>query len=420
MLINTIKGMSIVSVGLFLTKLFSLTSFYFVGRYLSDDQIGTYASVLGIIGILISYQNGSIEPLIIQRKVYKRRLHDYYISYALTINLLLVFVGLSVSFIFYRHDLARFYIAIALIFNSFFSVGVLAVRTRYIEKMQFSKVASFDGVLALIQYFSLVLMVFILTNEQAYSISFILLGGVGFYLLKGSRLKFIKKQYFLSIFDKSKWLMFSSFITGGIINIPYLLIGVFESSITVGGFYFVNQSIYSFSNLLARPIQTVVLPILNESKRTDVEVNKKFSYLVTYFGFFIILTCLALTTIIDTVIEFIWNDKWLYTIPIFNIALMTVSIRICNVFYWSYTNFVGNWKLKPLLGAIELGILGISIAYICLSTNDVVVISKYIYCTLMTTSIVMQCLLSRFYHIQSLPLSLLQILILFGIIYEQI
>ena len=418
MLKQSLKGISIVSLGVFLAKILSLLTFYFIGEYLTEDQIGVYAAVLGVIGILISYQNGGTEPLIVQRRAHKNHNMDFYLSYAVAINFMVFVIALIISILNYKINSTSFFIAIAILVNAVSSAGILNLRSKYIEERNFRKAATIEAFLALVQYAFLIISVLIFESEIAFAISFLMLSLVGFYNLRKIQLKLLSKRLFLALLDKSKWLMLSSFLTGVILNTPYVVLGFLEAKAVVGGFYFVNQSVYSISNLLGRPIQSVVLPILNQYK--GLELQLKFSKMLTIFGFIIILGCYIFTFLIQDFVAFIWGDKWIHLSLVFSKAIMAISVRIINVFYWAYTQSKGNWKIRSYMLAMESIVLVITAICICLISDDVVIISQYIYTCLIALSIVSQFYLSRKYSLNTYFLSFIQILVLYGVYFEKI
>jgi O-antigen/teichoic acid export membrane protein len=421
MLVRAVKGMSVVSLGALIAKALSMVSFYFIGKYLTDAQIGEYASVLGLIGIVFSYQNGGIEPLIVQRKAHKKDLINGYLSYAVLINFAFLLVALVFSMVRYRNSWTNLFLAACLLFNSLASPGFLYLRTKYIEAERFASSAVLDCWTGIVQYLALIIAVVVFEHEISFGIGFMFLAVFGFYLMaRNIRFRMPKKHQFLVIFQNSKWLMAGSFLTGVILNAPYLIIGFFEAPSVVGSFYFVNQSVYSLNILMGKPIQSVILPLLSNDQTRTEDMNRKFSRMVNGIGVIVISVCAVSALFMGDVIQLIWGGKWLDVAPIFHMSLMAVSVRIMNVFYWAYTQSIGNWSLRPRILMIEASVLTTCLLLSCFYSNDLLQISKYVYSVLIGTSIAAQFFMSRTYHLNTSLLSGIQLLVLWGMYFEKI
>lgn len=406
-----LKGMTLTSIGVILAKIISVFAFYFVGLFLEQEQLGSYASIVGLMAVVLSLQTGGISQLMVQRGVINSTRSELYINFAIIVNLVMLVI--SACIIVLKFDNANHVlIATGLVFNAFFSFGSVYAYLTYSTQENFIAYAKLEVSIALVQYMTLIISVLCFKSEIAYGISFFSVGVVNiiliFRFLPKIRIKF---SNFWKVFYHAKHIIISNFVIHYTINSPYLIVSLLSSQKALGAFFIVNQTLYSLSGLLIKPIQSVVLPILTNVKKEQHEISM--SELLTKFGLIIIPLFLLLSSYISYFVHFIWQGKWDHLANTFSIAALAVSIKVISNFYWPTLEVQGHWSLKMRLLVIEAILTTCMIAAICIVVDNTIQASSYIFIGLSIVALIQQVLIIKLY---ALKLKLLLIIEFFAII----
>lgn len=412
MILKAIKGMSFISLSILILKFLSLFAFYVVSLHLTEEQLGKYAVILGSVSLLMSFQNGAIEPLMINRKVHSRMLANQYLSFGLLVNVFLFFLGLTIL-LFRFNDFNMLFIGVTGLVYMLFSGGYLYLRTKYFEYSNFRAVTKIEIIVGFLQYSTLTILAITLESELAFAGSNVVLSIVGLgVLLNSFRLRKINIKFCYLIFSRSKWLMLGSFLSASTINLPYLVLSVVSSNHILGGFYFVNQLTFSISALLGKPIQSVMLPIITSESKSSLTQN--FNYLVLLFGLSILCICTIVAFFSGTIVSYAWGGKWDYVIPIVTMSIVTVGVRLTSIFYWSFSQSKSLWSLKPKTMVIENIIFMAVVFFLGKSGEDILHIGGNIYLFLGLSSVASQVYMIHKLKISGYIISVFQTFVLLG------
>lgn len=414
MLKEAIHGFSIVGLGVIASKLLSLISVYFVGQYLTPGEIGGYSIVFASVSVFTSLQNGAMEPLMIQRQVNSRGMGYLYVSIAVIINFLIIAIGFFWLVTHFKGEYTKILNGLAILLFSFSSAGLLFKREKYLEQKSFFKVTALDSSVLLIQYTTLIIALILMDNTLSYGISYAFASILGFILFPYREFFAPKLRAVCAILNKSKWLILSSFFSNLVLNSPYIIIGYLENSVLAGTFYFVNQCILSLVGLAARPIQSVLMPILSD--RNDEEIIKRqFIRLVNCISILIILGNLTVPFFTGKILEHVWEGKWLHAEKLFVMSVVALGVRIFSLVVWVYSQSRGDWKYRPIALAFEFFVSASALVIVCLSTDDIEIIASVYYLLMLGLIVLTLSFMAIKYKINLImPIISIGVLILWG------
>jgi O-antigen/teichoic acid export membrane protein len=417
LLTNLIKGASFVSIGVIFSKVLSSIALFWIATVLTKEQLGIFSYTIGILGVFITIQNGGCEQLIIQRESNKNSSIYLYNSYALISNVIVFFFSLILLTFYSEINNEGFSatIAIAIALSLLSSHGLMAERTKLIENRQFIGMAYFDILNSFVQYFILIISIYIFTNENVYAVSYfsIFLLGV-MYAIKNKNIKIISFKKYTVVLYRCRWMICTSFLTGMVLYFPYAIMGLMRDKATAGAFFFINQSIYALGVLMAKPISSVLMPLLNEQKKNNVDVKKIFERLTLKLGLAFSFGGLFFGYLIQELVIYIWSEKWESIAPAFSIATIALGMRLISSLYWGYSNYTANWSLRPKLLFVDILINSIFLYIFCDMVDDELLLFKSYYFSCAVSAILIQYLFSYIMKFDNKNLIFAQVIIVFG------
>lgn len=387
MLKKALAGLSLVLGSTIATKALSLVAFYFVGEYLSQEQLGEYAFLFGIAGIFVSFQNLNLQPLMIQRKVVARQHLSEYFSLCLIFNIITFIIGSAVIIIIFNNELSSIFNGVSILLSSLLSIGLVRQRVKYLEAHLFKKVAIFNFFISAIQYITLSALVVYTENVLAYGMSYLALAIASLIFISIRDIRIPRLKFVKAASTKIKWMLAGGVASNLAINSPYIIIGFFESTVITGIFYFVNQSSLSLVGLISMPIRSVILPLLDSKGSAD---SKDFGTLSALISGLMVVGVVILNTILEMLIELVWGDKWLEAIPVLKLALLCTGVSIVNQLIWTYSQAKGRWSVRPIGLFLEATFLSIVLLVSCIMYDDILVISVCYFSAMLFYSLLLQ------------------------------
>lgn len=411
MLIKIYRGIKYLGISSLIAKLLSFFSFFIVGIYLNPEQVGLYATVIGSIGIIVSLQNGSIQPLMIQRRVIHKKIESYYIAYAFIVNVILVFISLFLIAFYSNFKSSQLIISMLMILLALTSTGILIKRVKYYEVADFKRASQLEILYTFIQYSGLILGAIVIKSELSYALSIIFLISLNvFYLSKEIKKINFKIKHSVLLVKKSIWLMLNSLTSSLIINLPYFILSKSRDASELGLFFFVNQLLFSFSAVIAKPINSTLLPILAASGQ-KYKVKREYSKVLVILGLIVLFLGLSFQFIIGNLVSMLWAGKWNDAIPIFEVSIIIFSIRVSSNFYWSFSQYNGDWSLRPKFLFFDIMLFSVGMLYTIDLGGDIYSIANTYYMALGFSTIVSQIYLTIKYKLNTFFLILVQCLV---------
>jgi hypothetical protein len=399
-----------IGLGVAFAKVLALLSFFAAASYLSSEQIGIYSYTLGAFGLLLCYQAGSVGQLVIQRAVFKRESLEPYLSYASISNI--VMVGIAGAYLAFESPTTAsvILIALAMMLNGLVSAGQTFHRAKLVSDLNFRAAALVDGGLAAIQCVSFLIALFILRDERAYAFSFfgLFVGNLSLLLWGGY---FIRPRYkqAQAIFTDARHLVASSISGQATFFLPLFLVSR-NTDVAVGAqFYFASQLIMAFGLLAQKPIQSSILPLTKIIQdHSDDGLNIMSSALVKVGVIFCIMS-VCLGFILDDIILYIWEEKWLAAGSVVHFALVAMVIKVFTSAQIGLVEAEGHWRVKNYLSFFELSAVLLASIYAVNLASSLYELAYLIFLSHSVANLVSQVVIGKILGIRMLINLLAQI-----------
>ena len=357
--------------GTVVAKSSSLISLFVLGWFLSKEEFAIYALALSSSIIFCALRNGGLQQIIIQRgeRGYNLAIGIYF-KYALLVNLvgmLLIFMISPAVVKVFENDVLYYVLAIIGLSLPMSTSGTL-YKLKLVTQLKFSDVAKFDMYSSLVRHGAAVL--FCVIGFGVFSFVLPLLGvavfehlygkyKTGVKLLSASKLSLYK---FNKIFSNAKWMVLATIFISISLQGDYFVVGIFESEVIVGVYFFGFQIIASVVTIASQGMQTVILPIITKFK-SDMERQAN-AYVKMLVVLTTTITLIALQIYLFTpyVINFLWNGKWDDAIPVIQIMSISLVTWLLVPMAKSVLESKGQWKVVSfIMVADAIGIIAAAV-----------------------------------------------------------
>ena len=369
---NILSGLSAFFKSTLITKASSLITQLVLGFYLSQEDFGIYGIVLSLTVFTNCFGIGIIQKVLVQ-KGDAFRSHGEYSSIAFLFGfasfIILIFAGFFFSSDHINRDTFLF-LTIILAVTTLLQSLVPIQKASLLVKSHYRSVATLDAIVnGLSNLLAIPLCLiglgpysFIAHKPFVYIYEYIkynrILLDLNQKIVKLPTFSQIKSVSLVALFKEFKWLFLGAFFTAFILKGDYLVLSYLVDIKLIGIYFFAYQLSFSIANLFtASVINNVLLPELaNKKSLSDKNIFLSRCLIIILLIFSPLF--FALSHFSESVILFIWGNKWEASIIIVKLLFIIMPLRLIPALLRVYLESQGKWKSSTLLNAISaIGVL---------------------------------------------------------------
>ena len=357
--------------GTIVSKISSFLSLIVLGWFLTKEEFSIYALALSSSIIFCALRNGGIQQILTQRgeRGYNLAI-DMYFKYALLFNLIAMFLILAVSPLvvsLFNNDTLYYVLAIIALALPMSTSGTL-YKVGLIVKLKFSDAAKFDMYSSFLRHGSAALFCVIGFGVFSFVLPLIVVAifeyiygkhKTGINLIASKKISLSK---FNKIFGHAKWLILSAIFISIALQGDYFVVGLFESGIIVGLYFFGFQIVASVIAIAGQGLQSVVLPIVSKFKNDTERQAKAFVKMIVILTGVVALIAVQVYLFAPYVVNILWNGKWDQSIPVVQIMSISLVTWLLIPLAKSVIESRGQWKIVSFVMAFDA--IGIVLAAI--------------------------------------------------------
>ncbi|MDQ8188176.1 oligosaccharide flippase family protein [Pelagicoccus sp. SDUM812002] len=356
---SILSGLFWVGISVVLSRMFLFVSQLAMGILLEPKEFGAFAAVFGVSSFVAGLRNGGLQPYFIKHALVGSRAEPSYINYSRVFNIcggIFIVVG---AMTLYRDEPLKWVMGWIIGVAFALSVPGLRLRAQLASGLKFRALGLVEMLLSAVK--SLSAVGFALLGFGAVSIALPLLLVPLVEILIGTRqvrkapaFKFERdwKPKLFRIFTRTRWLIVSSFVVSIVLFGDYFFLGVLVDAETLGIYFFGCQLASAFANLFAQAFQSVLMPSLRQIEG-EVALEEEFHRILTFACMTIGYGCMALLLVSPYAIVLFWGDKWVAAIPVAQVALASLIVRLQVPIFYSLLESQGRWKGKARLQIID-------------------------------------------------------------------
>ena len=326
-------GMLWLTIGTVVAKASSFLSLIVLGWYLSMEEFALYALAYSGSSVFIALRNGGIQQILIQRGAHSYNIAvNSYTRYAIFFNFLaMMFIFMASPLIVNLYNDDILYILLGLIAISLpMGTAGLFYRSKLAIDLRFSDVARFDAYSSIVRHASAAILA-----VSGFGVISCVLPLIFVALFEGlygkykSRVNLLKRKSlslftFKHILNSSRWIIITSIATSLVLQGDYFVIGLFENKETVGLYFFGFQVTLAIGVVIARSIQSVLLPVMSKMKKDKQRQSEAYKKMLIVMMLIVTPLFFLMYLLSDYIINIIWGGKWDDAIPV--IQLMSLSL----------------------------------------------------------------------------------------------
>ncbi|HAS6628208.1 hypothetical protein P3377_08805 [Vibrio parahaemolyticus] len=371
---SVVKNSFIIIIASFFNKLLTLASQIYLGRELSIESFSHYASVLGIVSVVIWMKNGAVIQLAIKDKIEKGNI-DLCYKWAKITNVVAFYSIILIS-LFYIRDIPIFLLLIAFSINVLFSHFGLSNRVHFVASNKINNLARYDLGFSFFYVLSTIIAAFIFRDERAFFFGLIMMtlyDALFFYKLKVIHKDIELKKCIINMLPIGKWLLLGSLGATLVMQGSYLILHNGATIEIIAGFYFAFQLVAAFSLLLGEAIRKVVMPFFVINNQ-DFSLYKKGVLITSTLA---IALTMSTVPLVPSIVDYLWDGKWNYVIKTVEIFYITLFLSLIISISYAKLESEGRFKSRSILQVLD-GCLLISSVLLSISSNDLYIIAIFV------------------------------------------
>ncbi|MFT2090318.1 oligosaccharide flippase family protein [Paraglaciecola sp. 2405UD69-4] len=364
---KTAIGLALAAFVVVFSKMMSLSSQWILGFLLEPNDFGVYGLILGGMAFAGAFQSPGLGRLHTQFQSTKGKYWNISIKLSLIFSLIGAFVLVFISNTMYKstQDLIIMSFIIAC---SFPLVGFYSLYSARLEVAKnYKAIATYQLISSLVFNCSVVLTAFL--GFGAFSFALATLGAAiataSYVLVKRNKqyvnietteLNVDKPSYY----SKVKWSLIGAFLLGFSLRSDYFVVGLTLDAYSLGIYYFGFMLAANIGVVLSQAMTSVLMPAFSSltkkggSETYYVNGCRKILLLA-------IIICFVAMLCISPFVSWVWEGKWDEAIPICQLFLITLPLKLLVPVSLSYLESLGKWKLK----AYTLAFDGITVCIAC-------------------------------------------------------
>ncbi len=385
------KGISTQTIVTILMGVVELVVFAILSRLLSKTDFGYFATLSGIIMIVMSISEAGLGASIIQKK----NISDTFISTAFTWSCLLGCVASLIVFLF-APFLAEIIVDKALTIPlrimsvTIFLHSLISVGNGILYRELSFKIVGYISVLSYI--ISSVISVVIASQGGGLTAVIVLpvantilqILGISFFV-KWPQLRILKSET-KEIFSFGGWLTFGVIFNNLTHQLDKLLLPKWMSIDTLGAYNRPAGFVSSISTKLNGIFDTVLFPILSDLQENRTKVNGVFNMAISLLNSFSIILFALFFFNAHLIISVFFGNKWIDLVPIMQIVSISVIFningRLVDCFFRSLAYVKLGFYLRVLSVVITLiciyvgssyGISGVAVAIVMANVTNILI-----------------------------------------------
>ncbi|MDQ6596145.1 MOP flippase family protein [Bacillus salipaludis] len=330
------KGIKWTGISTLLITGIQIFQFAILGKIMSISQFGLVGMLTTIVVFAQIVLDLGLGSAVIQKEeVHKRTLSTLFwlnLMMGLGVCLVLFFTSPFLANYFHRKDLTDLIKILAMMFL----IAPIGQQSQYLmqKELRFNMLGAIEAAATIISFFTLVILIFMISPIKAFVISQVVLYG-----LKGI-LYFICYQRVWRpslVFDLSECRSFLSFgafqLFSRIVNrigsnIDVILIGRFMGAEALGVYNLVYQ-IVTIPVLKINPIITrVAFPVFSKNQQSHTALNDGFLHMTKLLSLVTFPLLMGLTAVSNVFIPAIFGEKWMDAVPILQIMSIVGILRV--------------------------------------------------------------------------------------------
>lgn len=380
---DAIKGVSWLFISTVASRFVVFAAQIFIGYLLSPKDIGLYAIALSVTNFLGAVRNGgTLQWLVYRGSQYKEYLSDT-TQYALVFNFICMFLTL-VAVLFIDHgvdsktiQILCFVIAISIPISTFGAI----YRIELLIQNRFKQSAVLSTVSTVMWQLEILYAAYNGYGPYSYIVPILLQaifdGILGWYFVRSWPIKkpLLAVSKFTALLRETRLIMLAAFALSLALTGQYFVTSLFASAATVGLFFFGFQNAYNVFILINVATESV-LPSIFTKIDTREKQNKTVIDLLETFGILASPLLTLLLLISPHLFFFVWQDKWMQSVFVFQCGLLSIPALLLISFIKSLHEARGQWKYRFVVmfvygigtvSVVGLASLGDHLRYIAIS-----------------------------------------------------
>ena len=354
--VDAVKGVSWLFISTVVSRLVVFSAQIFIGHLLSPKDIGLYAVALSVTNFLGAIRNGgTLQWLVYRGAKYKEYLSDS-TQYALLFNFICM-IATFVALFFIDEGPDRrtiqilcFVIAISIPISTFGAI----YRIELLIQNRFKQSSILSTISTVLWQLEILYAAYNGYGPFSYIVPILLQaifdGLLGWYFVRSWPITrpVLDSSKFRFFFKDTKLIMLAAFALSLALTGQYFVIGLFASAATVGYFFFGFQNAYNVFILINVATESVLPSVFTKIESKEVQ-NKTVVDLLKTFNIIICPVIALLILLSPYIFTFIWKDKWMQSVFVFQCTLMAIPALLLISFVKSLHEARGQWRYRFVL-----------------------------------------------------------------------
>lgn len=354
-LTSGIAWVMIVTMG---SKVLSVISQIVLGYYLAIEDFGIYASALGMTAVFSWLKNGSILQLIIKESVSGGAISKFF-KFARYFNIVSSAGLFTLACLYWKDEGYIGFLMLSFAISQFFSLPQLKIRSSFSSSGKFKLLGFYELGQALLNNVTIICLAVFLGDERCFAFSILAITIYDIFIhhfyVKRERSDdyesfSIKDMKY--VWQNARWLLLGALGSSMVMQGTFLIIGFWETEITLGLYFFAFQLISVFGVVVGEGVRKVLMPVLSSIK----DENDRFDSLsrtLKYCAVFMVPISFGSAIAVDPVIDVIWSGKWADAVIAAQLMAVTLFMPILVLICYSYLEASGYWQIKNVMQVVD-------------------------------------------------------------------
>lgn len=338
------------------SKMLTVVAQVVLGYYLAIEDFGIYATALGMTAVFSWMKNGSILQLIIREAVAGGSTGKFF-KFANGFNVVSSFGLFGLAYLYWDDANYIGFLMLSFAIAQLFSLPQLKIRSSCSASGRFKALGYYELGQSLLNNLTVVFFAILLGDERcfAFSILAITLYDIvihSFYF----KSKISKERFdfnaFRQVWLNGKWLLLGAIGSSMAMQGVFLVIGLWETDITLGLYFFAFQLVSVFAVIVGEAVRKVLMPVLSSIENEDDRFGS-LNRVLKYCSLFVIPISFGSVIGIGPAMDVIWSGKWAGAIVAAELMTATLFMPILVLLCYSYYEASGFWRLRNVVQVLD-------------------------------------------------------------------